>query len=366
MNRFTKSTVVLLSIFLMACSSKPEPCKHESHDRETLVCSICNEIVDHHFINHRCTMCEETSDFEWERITDKEEFVKGVEHKGTIEKFTYETEAYADAFLGNVPSGTKIEKPAYAYLPYGYSNDKQYNVVVLLHGAGDAEGYWFGVNDRLKEYETDAVYKDCYVYNPNGNITKNVLDYMFDSKMIEDTIIVTPTFYDDVTSGKKKLDMQSGIVSSTFDKEMKNYLLPAIASRYSTYAKSDDSSSLKEARDHFSYIGYSLGAMIGLYSAMTECYEYFGSYALFSGSRGNVEMAANVINGSPLKLNYLYMGVGSCDDFVKDGPKANYDAIRQSSTKIDDSNSAFVEVYETGHFYDSFITQLYNALPELF
>lgn len=31
--------------------------------------------------------------------------------------------------------------------------------------------------------------------------------------------------------------------------------------------------------------------------------------------------------------------------------------------KVNASNSVNTKVYDTGHFYDSFITQLYNALP---
>ena len=32
----------------------------------------------------------------------------------------------------------------YVYIPYGYDPSKGYNVVYLMHGIGDEEGYWLG------------------------------------------------------------------------------------------------------------------------------------------------------------------------------------------------------------------------------
>ena len=48
---------------------------------------------------------------------------------GTVEHITYPSHDYAK-------NGEEITKEANIYLPYGYSEDKQYNVLYLMHGIG--------------------------------------------------------------------------------------------------------------------------------------------------------------------------------------------------------------------------------------
>ncbi len=46
-------------------------------------------------------------------------------------------------------SGT-CKKTAYVYLPYGYSEEKEYNILYLMHGTGDDEKYWLKTNPYNK------------------------------------------------------------------------------------------------------------------------------------------------------------------------------------------------------------------------
>lgn len=57
---------------------------------------------------------------------------------GTIETISYTTFDY----FGD---GSEIEKHANVYLPYGYDEEKQYNVLYLMHGIGGDENEW-GMN----------------------------------------------------------------------------------------------------------------------------------------------------------------------------------------------------------------------------
>ncbi|MBP5331353.1 MAG: hypothetical protein J6Y89_05830, partial [Lachnospiraceae bacterium] len=54
---------------------------------------------------------------------------------GTIEAITY----MAHDYLGDGPD---VEKKAFVYLPYGYDETKQYNVMYLCHGIGGSETEW--------------------------------------------------------------------------------------------------------------------------------------------------------------------------------------------------------------------------------
>ena len=88
------------------------------------------------------------------------------EQAGTVEEVVYDTKAYAT-------DERDVKKTAYVYLPYGYSEEKEYNILYLMHGTGDDEKYWLKTNP----------------YN------KTMLDNMIADGDIEPLIVVTPTFY---------------------------------------------------------------------------------------------------------------------------------------------------------------------------
>lgn len=87
------------------------------------------------------------------------------EQAGTVEEVVYDTKAYAT-------DERDVKKTAYVYLPYGYSEEKEYNILYLMHGTGDDEKYWLKTNP----------------YN------KTMLDNMIADGDIEPLIVVTPTF----------------------------------------------------------------------------------------------------------------------------------------------------------------------------
>ena len=96
-----------------------------------------------------------------------------------------------------------VKKSAYVYLPYGYSKEKEYNILYLMHGTGDDEKYWLKTNP----------------YN------KTMLDNMIADGDIEPLIVVTPTFYveDDCADDLDQL-------TYSFAKELRNDLMPEIES----------------------------------------------------------------------------------------------------------------------------------------
>ena len=86
---------------------------------------------------------------------------------GNVERFYYDTQTY------DVPESKTLKKGAYIYLPAGYSPEKKYNVLYLLHGGGVNEDWWF------------VTFPD----------TVTILDNMMAQGICEPCLIVTPTYY---------------------------------------------------------------------------------------------------------------------------------------------------------------------------
>ena len=97
---------------------------------------------------------------------------KRADEAGVIEHIRYPSKDY---FL----AGKEITKEANVYLPYGYSRDKKYNVLYLMHGIGGDEAEWGMVDeDSLVKRMMDNLiyYKEIepfIVVTPNGRSTEN-------------------------------------------------------------------------------------------------------------------------------------------------------------------------------------------------
>lgn len=68
-----------------------------------------------------------------------------------------------------------LQKRAIVYLPYGYSEDKEYNIFYLMHGGWRNETSTFGTPDNPSNF-------------------KNVMDHAIQNGEIEPLIIVCPTY----------------------------------------------------------------------------------------------------------------------------------------------------------------------------
>ena len=141
--------------------------------------------------------------------------------KGTLERVEYATKAYAT-------DGRAVTKSAYVYLPYGYDESQEYDILYLMHGTGDDEAYW------LEEYSYNKTMVDNLIYYGD----------------IRPLIIVTPTFYteDDCADNLDEL-------TYSFRDELRLDLMPYIESRYSTYAQTADDVGFEASRDHRAFAG---------------------------------------------------------------------------------------------------------------
>jgi enterochelin esterase-like enzyme len=176
----------------------------------------------------------------------------------------YQTHAYAT-------DKRDVMRSALVYLPAGYDENKQYNILYLLHGSGDDQYYWL----RTHEYN------------------KIMLDNMIAAGEIEPLIVVTPTFYceDDCTESVAALEG----LTYAFRDELRNDLMPAVESKYSTYAGTADEAGFTQCREHRAFAGLSRGAVTTNRSVLCGCLDYFAWFGTFSGSRTSADSFLCVI-----------------------------------------------------------------------
>ncbi len=171
------------------------------------------------------------------------------------------------------------------YLPYGYDENKKYNIFYLMHGGGENENTIFG--------------SDVYL--------QNILDHMIKNGDIEPMIVVTPTF--------NKCEAQ------TFYQEFRRSVIPFVEGKYSTYAASTSDADIKASRRHRCYGGFSMGA-VSTWAVMQNCLDIVAYYMPLSGDHwtGNsgYDKANNLANairqgGYSTRDYFIFCATGSDD-----------------------------------------------------
>ena len=99
---------------------------------------------------------------------------------GHIEHITYPSHDY----LGD---GGEVIKPAFVYLPEGYDEHGEYDVLYLLHGVGGNEYEWGMTGpDSVVAHIADALYhydnnKPFIIVTPNGRSAKDYKTTSFEN-----------------------------------------------------------------------------------------------------------------------------------------------------------------------------------------
>lgn len=147
-----------------------------------------------------------------------ESFAAPCPKQGKLELVHYTSRAYAlEAIFGESP--ITMEKSMWVYTPYGYDPSKKYNVLFLMHGGTDNEGYWFGQG----RYRGDDVQK----YTDYGNITASMIDHLIYKKQIDPLIVVAPSFEEEVEPYTKLGNRVDSYFASTryFWLELRNEIM---------------------------------------------------------------------------------------------------------------------------------------------
>ena len=221
---------------------------------------------------------------------------------GTVEKIEYPSKDYTG-------DGAEVTKKALVYLPAGYSEDSQYDLLVLCHGIGGTENEWGFLNpncvgkaavDRLI---AEGEIKPLIIVLPNGRSTANFGDTSFGNMQ---------SFY-------------------TFGQEIRNDLLPWMDAHYATYGSlsPDD---LTAARDHRWMAGLSMGGMQTINIGLCECLDLFSAFGAFSAAptsntAAQIASAVKKFEDYPVRFFYSICGTGDGTAFAsasaaaKDLPK---------------------------------------------
>ena len=255
--------------------------------------------------------------------------------QGRVEELAYTTKAYAT-------DGRSVEKRALVYLPYGYSEAEEYDVLYLLHGTGDDEEYWLRT----------------YSYN------KTMLDNLIYYGEVQPLIVVTPTWYveDDCEGNLDPL-------TYSFKQELRNDLMPAVESAYSTYAETCDPEGFAASRSHRAFAGLSRGAVTTLHSVFNGCLDLFSRFGTFSGSRTPVEYLAVHIQSEECKdlsIDYWYVASGTFD-FALAGQLQDYKAVLAAEPRLQEGVNTSLDVFPMRyHSMGSWHLALYNFLLKAF
>ncbi len=274
-----------------------------------------------------------------------------VKVRGQIERLPYTTINQ---------KGEKIEKYANVYLPAGYTDEKSYNILYLMHGGGGNPDAWL----------------DSCPF-------KNMLDYSFSADGVNPCIVVTPTYY---TEGNGEDGFEhEGEKTLLFQKELVQDLIPAVEGKYHTYAESTDASGLKASRMHRAFGGFSMGS-VTTWNAFTENIDAFAYFLPLSGDcwaierlggKTHAEETAKYLHDKAVASGYgpdeyfIYALTGT-KDIAYEQLYGQVMAMRKfPDTFIDATGFAggnFLWHFEDDavHTYDWVCQYLYQALPVLF
>ena len=173
---------------------------------------------------------------------------------GTVEKIEYPSRDYTG-------DGAEVTKKALVYLPVGYSEDRQYDLLVLCHGIGGTEYEWGFAK-------------------PDGT-ARCVVDRLIANGEIPPLIIVMPNGRSTANYGNTGYgNMQSFY---TFGREIRGDLLPWMDAHYATWGSltPDD---LSASRDHRYMAGLSMGGMQTINIGLCECLDLFSAFGAFSAA----------------------------------------------------------------------------------
>ena len=260
---------------------------------------------------------------------------KEAEHKGRVETLSYRTRAYAT-------DERNVTKECLVYLPYGYDEEKEYDILYLLHGTGDDERYW------LETFPENKV----------------LLDRMIEEEIIDPLLVVTPTFYveEDCLAN---LDL----LTYSFAEELRNDLMPAVEGKYSTYAATIDEEGFSQSRRHRAFAGLSRGAVTMYRSAMIQSMDYFSWFGAFSASRIPFDRYEEEIletSWKDLPIDLLYVASGTMD-FSYPNQIQDYKTLKKLDDRLVEGQNLFLDVFPMKtHSMANWHLALYNLLQHLF
>lgn len=270
--------------------------------------------------------------------------------QGQVVRIEYESKDYTRS---DRPATTK---PAYVYLPYGYDETQRYDVIYLMHG-------WSGTAENT--------------FEAAGGRQKNMIDWMIQQGDCRPVIVVSPTWDKD---NRAKSWGESCEEIAVFHNEYENELIPAVESRFSTYAETTDRAGIVESRDHRAFGGFSLGSVTTWY-IFEHCFDLQRFFLPMSGDSWHVEtfggqtepeqtaqFLASVVKASSFGTDdgfHVWHAVGTQDSrFYQTHNQAM--ACMQLTDVFTSLNYSYHHKEGGYHDFNAVMEFVYNALPFFF
>ena len=330
------------------CSVCGMACAHEQHDAESGLCSVCGMKTEHRYRGGVCEHCGKELVFNTKLIDYPVEVKTETDEKGRLDQYHF-MPGQGEVLPGMHPTASPEDnrmRDMVVYTPYGYDEEKPYNVLIIAPGAGHTGHQWMEkptlVNASLGRI------KGC-----------DLLDRLIAAEKIEPLIVVEVEYYLRGTPAE---------IAVRYDWDLRERVLPFLAENYGTYASVDEDGTLIPSPEHFAFAGYSYGAMIG-WQMLPGSTDLFAYWSLISGGFQNDEELADARDagvGADEPILYLYTGDGSMAE--------GWEAYRHRVEKLskvcrcveDGINLSFILVDDVEHGYQCCNTGLYNSLQIFF
>lgn len=154
------------------------------------------------------------------------EYYSAADEQGTLVELLYDTYESFSYEEGTQP----LQKRAIVYLPYGYTDEENYNIVYLMHGGWSNETTNLGTPSAPSSF-------------------KNVIDNAIQSGAFAPLIIVCPTYNNTNENGQDSDNYSLALqLTRNYHNELVNDLIPAVEGRYAGYAESASAQDLIAAR----------------------------------------------------------------------------------------------------------------------
>ena len=200
---------------------------------------------------------------------------KSVQDGGLVQRIEYPSKDYYG-------DRAEIIKPALVYLPACYSEENQYDLLVLCHGVGGTEREW------------------GFLSNPS--MGKNLVDNLIAKGEIRHLIIVMPNGRSTKDCGNTDWSNMQAFYS--FGQEIRNDLLPWMDEHYATYGDPD----------HRYMAGLSMGGMQTINIGLCECLDLFSAFGAFSAAptsypAAKVASEIKKFDNCPIRFFYNVCGI---------------------------------------------------------
>ena len=210
-------------------------------------------------------------------------YMAPAEHAGTLERLDYTT-------FESFSYGEKtqpLNKYAWVYVPYGYSEIERYDILYLSHGGWSDQSTFMGSAQA-------------------PHVLKNIVDHAIEDGKIRPVIVVLPTYNNesDADSGDYDLSIR---LTANFHNELVGDLMPAVESRWRTFAETATPEGFAASRRHRAFGGFSMGS-VNTWRTFEHCLAYFSLFAPMSGNLTG--------NGHAMAAMADAQGFGADDFFI--------------------------------------------------